>query len=82
MQVLIVGAGDIGLELAKRLSQEKHDITMIEHDPHKMRRAREQLDALVIEGHGASYNALKKANVHGADVVAAMTNNDETNILA
>lgn len=82
MQVLIVGAGDIGVQLGKRLSQEKHDITMIESDPRKVRRASEQLDALVIEGHGGSYNALKKADVHGADIVAAMTNTDETNILA
>jgi len=82
MQILIVGAGDIGLQLAKRLAMEKHDIAIIENDPHKVKRAKEQVDAFVIEGHGSSYKALKEAGVHGADILAAMTNNDEINIVA
>jgi trk system potassium uptake protein TrkA len=61
MQILIIGAGDIGFQLGKRLSQDKHDITIIERDPQKAKRATEQLDALVIEGHGASYSVLKQA---------------------
>ena len=81
MQILIVGAGDIGLQLAKRLAIENFDIAMIETDPRKVKRAREQVDALVIEGHGASYGALKTGGIHDADIVAAMTNNDEVNIL-
>lgn len=82
MQILIVGAGDIGLQLAKRLAMEKHDIAIIENDPHKVKRAKEQVDAFVIDGHGSSYKALKEAGVHDADIVAAMTNNDEINIIA
>jgi trk system potassium uptake protein TrkA len=75
MQVLIIGAGDIGLQLAKRLSiEKKYDIAIVESDPHNVKRAIEQLDALVVEGHGASYQSLKDANVHEADIVAAMTN--------
>ena len=46
MKVLIIGAGDIGFQLAKQLSLDKHDITIIERDPQKVRRAREQLDAI------------------------------------
>ena len=44
MRILIVGAGDIGLQLAKRLVIERHDIAMIEHDPHKVKRAKEQVN--------------------------------------
>jgi trk system potassium uptake protein TrkA len=73
MHILIVGAGDIGFQLAKRLSVEKYDITMIELDPQKVKRANEQLDAMVIEGHGASYDTLEKAKLGRIDIMAAMT---------
>jgi trk system potassium uptake protein TrkA len=82
MQILIIGAGDIGFQLGKRLSQDKHDITIIERDPQKAKRATEQLDALVIEGHGASYSVLKQAKIQSIEIVASMTNNDEVNLTA
>jgi trk system potassium uptake protein TrkA len=80
MKIITVGAGDIGFQLTRRLSQE-HDITLIESNPARAKRASEQLDAFVIEGHGGSYRVLKKANIGKADVLAAVTNNDELNIM-
>ena len=80
MKLLIIGAGDVGFQLTKRLSAD-HNITLIEHDPQKAKRASEQLDAFVLEGHGGSYSLLRKAGIGKADIVAAMTNNDELNIL-
>lgn len=82
MHILIIGAGDIGFQLSKRLSLNKYDITIIERDPKKARRAREQLDAIVIDGDGASYHTLQKANLKEIDIVAAMSNDDEGNLLA
>ncbi len=82
MRILIIGAGDIGLQLAKRLSQEKHDIVMIEADSQRVMRASEQLDALVIEGNGASYRVLEQANFKTMGIVAAMTDSDEANLMA
>ena len=82
MHVLIIGAGEIGFQLSKRLSEEKYDITIVEKDPKRAKRAAEQLDARVIEGHGASFELLKKLGPSDIDVVAAMTTNDEANILA
>jgi trk system potassium uptake protein TrkA len=82
MQILILGAGDIGFQLGKRLSKEKYDITIIECHPSLVKRASEQLDAIVIEGHAASQKVLEDAGVARKDIVAAMTNNDEVNILA
>jgi trk system potassium uptake protein TrkA len=82
MEILILGAGDIGFQLGKRLSQEKYDITMIECDPAKVKRASEQLDAIVVEGHAASYRVLSDAGLARKSIVAAMTNNDEVNLLA
>ena len=82
MNILIVGAGDIGFHLAKRLSVERHNTMIVDHDSLLVKRAAEQLDALVIEGHGASYHSLSQAQIHDADILAAMTNKDEVNILA
>jgi len=82
MNVLILGAGEIGFQLCKRLSQEKHNITIIDRNHHSVIRANEQLDAFVVEGHAASAKILKEANVEKADIVAAMTDSDEVNLIA
>ena len=63
MNVLILGAGEIGFQLSKRLSQEKHNITVIEQNHQNVIRASEQLDAFVVEGHAASLKILKEANI-------------------
>ena len=82
MNILIVGAGDVGFRLSRRLSRERHNITMVEQDPSKAVRAREQLDAFVIEGNGASFQTLQQAHLENVDIVSAMTDNDEANLLA
>jgi trk system potassium uptake protein TrkA len=82
MRILIIGAGDIGFNLSRRLAREKADIAIVESNAPRAQRAREQMDALVVEGHGASIVALRKAGVERADLVAALTDNDEVNILA
>jgi trk system potassium uptake protein TrkA len=82
MNILIIGAGDIGYQLAKRLSLDRHNITLIEQDPTKVKRAREQLDALVIEGNGASYRVLSQVKLDDIEALAAMTDREEANILA
>lgn len=82
MRVLILGAGDIGFQLSKRLARERADITMVESDPKRAAMARDQLDVLVVEGHAASTSALRDAGVEHAGLVAAMTDNDEVNMVA
>jgi trk system potassium uptake protein len=82
MNIAIIGAGDIGFHLAKRLSMEQHNITVIESDPNRVRKAKEQLDAFVVNGSGCSYQILQKAQISNVDIFAALTNNDEVNILA
>lgn len=82
MRILIVGAGDVGFQLGRRLSRDQHDITIIDSDPAKVRRAAEQLDGLAIEGSGDSYRVLRQAGVADADVVAAVTDNDDANLMA
>ncbi len=82
MHIVIVGAGGVGLQLAKRLSREQHDITLVETDAARVRRAAEQLDAHVIEGSGSSLLVLQQAGVDRADVLAAVSNDDGVNFLA
>ncbi|MBV7333565.1 Trk system potassium transporter TrkA [Chloroflexi bacterium TSY] len=82
MRILIIGAGDIGFHLSKRLSGEHHDITVLESDPQKEQRAQEQLDAFVIRGSGSSFRDLERAGIKEMEIVTAVTNNDEVNLLA
>ncbi len=82
MRILVVGAGDVGFQLGRRLTRAGHDITMIEADVQKSKRAAEQLDVLVVEGNGASWQTLRDAHVDRMDVVAAVTDQDEVNVAA
>jgi trk system potassium uptake protein TrkA len=82
MQVLIVGAGEVGFHIAEILSQEGHDVALIDKDPELARRASERLDALVIVGNGASKRTLREARVARADILIAVTDTDEVNMVA
>ena len=69
MKVIIIGGGEVGFHVAKALSEENYDITVIDIDPIKCRRAAENLDVIVVEGNGASPNTLNNAQVGSADYV-------------
>jgi trk/ktr system potassium uptake protein len=81
MNIIIVGAGDIGYQLCKRLSMDKHNITIIEMDTDKVKRAQDQLDARIIEGSGTNLENIKSAGIDNCDIFAALSNNDEVNII-
>ena len=81
-KIVIVGAGSVGFYLAKTLVELGNDISIIDIDPDKALRAKQELDALVIEGHGAQTNTLEEAQVESADLFLAVTRIDEINIVA
>ncbi|MBZ0264548.1 Trk system potassium transporter TrkA [bacterium] len=81
MNILIVGAGEVGGHLAKLLSREKHDITVIDKDPAKIARISESLDVMALEGWASSPTLLREAGIEKADMVIAVTAVDEVNIL-
>lgn len=81
-KIVIVGAGSVGFYLAKTLAEMGNDISIIDVDPEKVQRAKQELDALVIEGNGAQSNTLEDAQVAGADLFLAVTRIDEINIIA
>lgn len=80
MRIVIVGAGVIGLNLARELSQE-HEVYIVEEDKDVARKANEKLDVKVIAGSGSDPSSLTKAPIHDADMVVAVTTSDETNVV-
>ena len=82
MRIVILGAGTVGTSVALTLYRHRHSVTMIERDPEVVRQLRDTVDALVIEGSVTHAATLFKADVMNADLCLALTNSDETNILA
>lgn len=82
MHVIIVGAGEVGYQIAKFLTLEGVDVTVIDQDRAKIRRISEELDVAVIEGGGGDPSTLKEADAGKADILLAVTNSDETNMIA
>ncbi len=82
MNILIIGAGEVGSHLANLLSRENHNITIVDNDPEKVARISETLDVLAIEGLGTSPSTLKEAGIEHSDMVIAVTTVDEVNVLA
>lgn len=82
MKVLVVGAGGVGLHLAKTLSWEGHDVILIDHKQELIDRAGGTMDLLAIRGSGTSIATLVKAGATDADLLVAVTSVDEVNIVA
>lgn len=82
MRVMVVGAGRVGTQLSRYLSQENHDIIVVEKNPDVARKAMETLDAMVVEGNGASPQTLIEAGLERCDMLIAVSAIDEVNILA
>ncbi len=81
MKIIIVGNGKVGYAIASQLAGEHHDITMVDSSPVALHRAENALDVMCIQGNGASISILKEAGAQSADLVIAVTNMDETNLL-
>lgn len=82
MRTVIIGAGEVGLNTARMLSEEGHDVVLVEQDEVLVERASEQLDALVVHGNGASPKLLIEAGIKDSDLLIAASSSDETNIIA
>ncbi|MDP7558557.1 MAG: Trk system potassium transporter TrkA [Candidatus Marinimicrobia bacterium] len=82
MKIVIIGAGEVGFHLAKALSEENYDTTVIDISPEKCARVGENLDVMVIQGDGASPEVVRQAEVGKADMLIAVTRIDEVNLIA
>jgi trk system potassium uptake protein TrkA len=81
MKIIIIGAGKVGYNLAESLENEGNDITIIDKNPDALKRAEENLDVMCIRGNGISTSTLLEAGVRGTDLLIAVTNSDEVNIV-
>lgn len=82
MRVIVIGIGEVGQHVARTLSQERHDVTAVDQDARRVETMQDELDALVVAGNGASPRFLRDLGVGQADLVCAVTQSDETNVIA
>lgn len=80
MNIIIAGAGEVGFHLAKLLSYESHDITLIDKDKDRLIYADTRLDIRTLQEDATSISALKNANIDNTDLLIAVTSSETTNI--
>jgi trk system potassium uptake protein TrkA len=81
MYIIVAGAGKVGYFLAKRLCTSKHTVSIVERDKAICEEIAKELEALVINGDGCDPRILEEAGIARADVVAAVTGDDEDNLI-
>jgi trk system potassium uptake protein TrkA len=81
MRIIVAGLGDVGHQLAKKLSNEKNDIIAIDIDENKLSRLLDSADILTLHGSSTSIKTLQKAQVDGADLLVSVTSSEEVNIM-
>ncbi|HAD40764.1 MAG TPA: Trk system potassium transporter TrkA [Plesiomonas shigelloides] len=82
MKIIILGAGQVGGTLAENLVGENNDITIVDQDPERLRQLQDKFDLRVVLGHGAHPRVLREAGAQDTDMLVAVTNSDETNMIA
>lgn len=82
MKVIICGAGQVGFNIAKHLATEQTDVTVIERSPELIEKIRASMDVKVIQGHASHPDSLEQAGAADADIVIAVTQADEVNMVA
>lgn len=82
MKIIITGCGKVGYTLAEQLSEEGHDITVIDQKEAKLENVSTNLDVIGVAGNGTSYRVQEEAGVEEADLMIAVTDRDEINLLA
>ncbi|MGB0454722.1 MAG: Trk system potassium transporter TrkA [Bacteriovoracaceae bacterium] len=82
MKILIVGAGQVGFQLASMLSNEEHDVCVIENDEERLLSVKEKIDAKVVYGSGTNAISLEEAGIMDTDLFIAVSSVDEVNIMS
>lgn len=81
MNIIIVGCGKVGYTLVEQLSNEEHNIVVVDKNAEKVQFITDNLDAMGVVGNGVSYQTLQSAGIATADLVIAVTGSDEENLL-
>ena len=81
LKIIIVGCGKVGTTLVESLSREEHDITVIDSDGEVIQKVTSAYDVMGITGNGSSYSVQIEAGIEYADLIIAVTESDELNLL-
>ena len=81
-RVIVLGAGEIGFNLAQRLARENRQVVVVDHNPQKLLAVQSALDVQALQGSASSPATLAEAGAADASIVVAVTGNDEVNLLA
>lgn len=82
MKVIVCGAGQVGSNIARHLSEENNDVTVIDHDAERIRRVGDTLDVQAMRGFASHPDILEQAGASAADMLVAVTASDEINMVA
>ena len=82
MKIIILGAGQVGASVAQNLASEANDITVVDNNSRRVTELQDRLDIRAVVGHAAHPDVLKQAGADDADMIIAVTNSDETNMIA
>lgn len=82
MRIIVLGAGEVGFDVAQMLSRENHDVVVVDEAPHPLENVRSRLDVMTIQGNGTSAEVLKLAGAQSADLIIAVTSIDEVNVIS
>ena len=82
MNIILVGAGGVGYTLADSLNSEGHQITLVDTNSERLNSALEHIDVQGVSGNGVSHEVLEEAGVRSADLLIAVTDQDEVNMLS
>jgi len=82
LKIVILGAGQVGSSVAESLVSEANDITVIDIDPARLRKLQDRLDLRTVTGNAAHPAVLEQAGARDADMILAVTQSDETNMVA
>jgi len=82
MKVIIIGCGRVGIELAQRLYQNRHEVTIIDHNPLTFTELPEGFRGRTVEGDAMNQDILRRAGIETADGLAAVTSSDSINAVA
>lgn len=82
MKIIILGAGQVGSSVATNLASEANDITVVDQNPDLLHKLQDRLDLRTVQGNGAHPDVLLQAGGEDAEMILAVTNSDETNIVA
>lgn len=82
MKIVIIGAGAVGFDLAREISEREHDVYVVEQEPERLAEVQETIDCHLVVGNGIAPDILDSVGMDDTDLFAAVTNRDEINIIS